>query len=225
MGQKTHPFGYRLGTIYDWNTHWIAGQPDYSMNLVEDIRIRNEIDKIGKDVAIAKTVIDRKGNEIKVRIYTSRPGILIGRHGSNVEILRKKVEKIIGEKNILKLEVVEVGNPDLNAKLAAEMVAQQIEKRTPYKRAMKQVIFRVMRNGAIGVKVMCSGRLNGAEIARTEWFREGRLPLHSLRSKIDYHNSTAFTKFGCVGVKVWIYTGDASTDSEGLPSLISNIGG
>ncbi len=224
MGQKTHPFGYRLGTIYDWNAHWLGGQPQYKQNLVEDLKIRNEIDKFGKDVAIAKTEIDRKGNEIRVRIYTARPGVLIGRHGSTVEILRKRIEKIL-DGSTLKLEVVEVGNPELNAKLISELIAQQIEKRIPYKRAMKQAMFRVMKSGAIGVKVMCSGRLNGAEIARTEWFREGRLPLHSLRAKIDYHCTTAHTKFGCIGIKVWIYSGDVSTDAEGLPSLISNIGG
>ncbi|HOJ16096.1 MAG TPA: 30S ribosomal protein S3 [Caldisericia bacterium] len=224
MGQKTHPFGYRLGVVYDWNAHWFSKQPIYQKNLIEDLRIRNTIDNLGADIAVSKTEIDRKGNEVRVRIHTARPGILIGRHGSNVEVLRKKLEKVI-DGNMLKLEVVEVGSPDLNAKLVAESVAQQIEKRIPYKRAMKQAIFRVMKNGAIGVKIMCSGRLNGAEIARTEWFREGRLPLHSIRAKIDYCCTTAHTKFGCIGIKVWIYTGDVSTDSAGLPALLSISGG
>lgn len=224
MGQKTHPFGYRLGIVFDWDAHWYAKRQVYQRNLVEDLRIRNEIDKLSKDIAVSKIEIDRKGNEVRVRIYTARPGILIGRHGSNVETLRKKLEQVL-DGSILKLEVVEVGNPDLIARLVAESIVQQIEKRIPYKRAMKQAIFRVMKNGAIGVKVMCAGRLNGAEIARTEWFREGRLPLHSIRAKIDYHCSTAHTKFGCIGVKVWIYTGDVSTDSTGLPTLLSISGG
>jgi len=224
MGQKTQPFGYRLGIIYDWNVHWFAKQSTYQKNLVEDLRIRAEIDELGKDVAISKTDIDRKGNEVRVRIYTARPGILIGRHGTNVEMLRKRLERIL-DGSTLKLEVVEVGNPDLSAKLIAESIAQQIEKRIPYKRAMKQAIFRVMRSGAIGIKAMCAGRLNGAEIARTEWFREGRLPLHSIRAKIDYHCTTAHTKFGCIGVKVWIYTGNTSTDSASSPTLLSTSGG
>jgi small subunit ribosomal protein S3 len=224
MGQKTHPFGYRLGVIFDWNVHWYSKQPSYSEKLVEDVRIRLEIDKLGKEVAISKTEIDRKGNELRVRIHTARPGILIGKHGSNVETLRKNIEKII-DNSTLKLEVVEVGKPDLNAKLVAESVALQIEKRIPYKRAMKQSITKALRNGAVGIKIMCSGRLNGAEIARREWFREGRLPLHTIRSKVDYCSTTAHTKFGCIGVKVWIYSNDVITNYANLPTLINVIGG
>jgi small subunit ribosomal protein S3 len=224
MGQKVHPFGYRLGVIYDWQARWFAKPSLYAEQLVEDIKIRKEVDKLGKDVSISKTEIERRGNEIRVRIFTARPGILIGKRGSNIESLKKRLEKLVNN-TILKIEVVEVSKPDLSAKLVAESVAQQIEKRIAFKRAMKQAMFKVMKNGALGIKVACSGRLNGAEIARTEWFREGRMPLHTIRAKIDYHCADAHTKFGCIGIKVWIYTGDLLTDASNLPSLNSEYGG
>jgi small subunit ribosomal protein S3 len=224
MGQKVHPFGYRLGVIYDWQVHWFAKPQEYAKKLVEDIKIRRVVDTLGKDVAISKVEIERRGNEVRVRIFTARPGILIGKHGSNVENLKKRFESIVVN-SVLKLEVVEVNHPEISAKLVGESVAIQIEKRMPFKRAMKQAMFKVMKNGALGIKVSCSGRLNGAEIARREWFREGRMPLHTIRAKIDYHDTTAHTKFGCVGIKVWIYTGDLLTDAVNMPSLSSEYGG
>ncbi len=224
MGQKVHPFGYRLGVIYDWKARWFAKPATYAEQLVEDIKLRNEIDKLNKEVSISKTEIERRGNEIRIRIFTARPGILIGKRGSNIESLKKRLQKLV-DNAILKIEVVEVSKPDLSAKLVAENVALQIERRIAFKRAMKQAMFRVMKNGALGVKVSCSGRLNGAEIARTEWFREGRMPLHTIRAKIDYHCADAHTKFGCIGVKVWIYTGDLLTDASNMPSLNSEYGG
>jgi small subunit ribosomal protein S3 len=224
MGQKVHPFGYRLGVIYDWQARWFAKPAVYAEQLVEDIKIRKEVDKLGKDVSISKTEIERRGNEIRVRIFTARPGILIGKRGASIEGLKKRLEKLVSNA-ILKIEVVEVAKPDLSSKLVAESVAQQIEKRIAFKRAMKQAMFKVMKNGALGVRVSCSGRLNGAEIARTEWFREGRMPLHTIRAKIDYHCTDAHTKFGCIGIKVWIYTGDLLTDASNMPSLNSEYGG
>lgn len=224
MGQKVHPFGYRLGVIYDWQVHWFAKSHDYSKKLVEDIKIRRVVETLGKDVAISKVEIERRGNEARVRIFTARPGILIGKHGSNVESLKRRFESIV-DNSLLKLEVVEVNHPEISAKLVGESVAIQIEKRMPFKRAMKSAMFKVMKNGALGIKVSCSGRLNGAEIARREWFREGRMPLHTIRAKIDYHDTTAHTKFGCVGIKVWIYTGDLLTDAVNMPSLSSEYGG
>ena len=224
MGHKVHPFGYRLGVIYDWRTHWFAKPSDYNKFLVEDIKIRKEIDKLGKDVCISKVIINRRGKELRVRIFTSRPGVLIGKKGSNIERLKRRFEKIV-DKSKLKLEVVEVNNPDFSAKLVSENVAQQIEHRVAFKRAMKQAIFRSMKAGAMGIKVMVAGRLNGADIARSEWFREGRIPLHTIRAKIDYHETVASTKFGCVGVKVWIYRGDQATDPASLPNLNAEYGG
>lgn len=224
MGQKVHPFGYRLGVIYDWQVHWFAKSQDYAKKLVEDIKIRRVVETLGKDVAISKVEIERRGNEVRVRIFTARPGILIGKHGSNVENLKKRFESIVSD-SLLKLEVVEVNHPEISAKLVGESVAIQIEKRMPFKRAMKTAMFKVMKNGALGIKVSCSGRLNGAEIARREWFREGRMPLHTIRAKIDYHDTTAHTKFGCIGIKVWIYTGDLLTDAVNMPSLSSEYGG
>jgi small subunit ribosomal protein S3 len=224
MGQKVHPFGYRLGVIYDWQVHWFAKSQEYSKKLVEDIKIRRIVDSLGKDVAISKVEIERRGNEVRVRIFTARPGILIGKHGSNVENLKKRFESIV-DNSVLKLEVVEVNHPEISSKLVGESIAQQIEKRMPFKRAMKSAMFKVMKNGALGIKVSCSGRLNGAEIARREWFREGRMPLHTIRAKIDYHDTTAHTKFGCVGIKVWIYSGDLLTDAVNMPSLSSEYGG
>lgn len=224
MGQKVHPFGYRLGVIYDWQVHWFAKPQEYAKKLVEDIKIRRVVDTLGKDVAISKVEIERRGNEVRVRIFTARPGILIGKHGSNVESLKKRFEAIVNN-SLLKLEVVEVNRPEISSKLVGESIALQIEKRMPFKRAMKSAMFKVMKNGALGIKVSCSGRLNGAEIARREWFREGRMPLHTIRAKIDYHDTTAHTKFGCVGIKVWIYTGDLLTDAVNMPSLSSEYGG
>jgi len=224
MGQKVHPFGYRLGVIYDWQVHWFAKSQDYAKKLVEDIKIRRVVETLGKEVAISKVEIERRGNEVRVRIFTARPGILIGKHGSNVENLKKRFESIVSD-SLLKLEVVEVNHPEVSAKLVGESVAIQIEKRMPFKRAMKTAMFKVMKNGALGIKVSCSGRLNGAEIARREWFREGRMPLHTIRAKIDYHDTTAHTKFGCIGIKVWIYTGDLLTDAVNMPSLSSEYGG
>jgi small subunit ribosomal protein S3 len=224
MGRKVHPFGYRVGVIYDWRTHWFAKSSDYNKFLVEDIKLRKEIDKLGKEVCISKVIINRRGNELRIRIFTSRPGILIGKRGSNIEQLKKRFEKIV-EKSQIKLEVIEVNSPDLSAKLVSEGVAMQIEHRVAFKRAMKQAIFRTMKAGSNGIKVMVSGRLNGADIARTEWFREGRIPLHTIRAKIDYHETVANTKFGCVGVKVWIYSGDQPTDPSSLPTLYAEYGG
>jgi small subunit ribosomal protein S3 len=224
MGQKVHPFGFRLGVIYDWQSHWYSEPKNYHKYLIEDLKIRKEIDSIGKDVALSKSEIERRGNEIRVRLYTARPGILIGKHGSNIEQLKKRFEKIV-DQSVPKIEVIEVNKPEISAKLVGESIAMQIEKRMPFKRAMKQAIFKVMKNGALGIKVSCAGRLNGAEIARREWFREGRLPLHTIRAKIDYHHTDAHTKFGCIGIKVWIYSGDVLTDATNMPNLSAEYGG
>lgn len=209
MGQKTNPFGFRLGITKDWKAFWFAPKKEIPYILFEDLQIRKKIDDLGRDVAVSSVEIYRKGEQVRVIIFSARPGVLIGKGGANIELLRNELQEIVGDKK-LDIKVVEVKKPENSAKLQAEFIVDRIEKRASYKRAMKQTISRVIKGGAKGIKVQCSGRLDGAEIARTEWFKEGRVPLQTLTADIDYAYVPAITKFGVIGVRVWIYRGEIS---------------
>jgi len=205
MGQKVHPIGLRVGIIRDWESRWYA-EKDYASLLHEDLKIRQYLKKRLYASGVARVEIERAANRVKVTIFTARPGLVIGRGGAEVENLRKELEKITGKQ--VALNIAEVKTPELNAQLVAENIALQLEKRTSFRRATKQAIARSMRMGALGMKVKCSGRLMGAEIARTEGYSEGKVPLHTLRADLDYGFAEANTTYGKIGVKVWLYKGE-----------------
>ncbi len=208
MGQKTHPYGFRLGIIKTWNSKWFASQ-NYAKFLHEDIRIRQFLKKRLYAAGISKIEIERAANKdrrAKINIYTARPGLVIGRKGAEIENLKKELLKITDKELIL--NIIEVKRPEIDAQLVAENVASQIERRVSFRRAMKRNVSQALKFGAKGIKIMCSGRLAGAEIARSEWYREGRVPLQTIRADIDYGFAEARTKYGVIGVKVWIYKGD-----------------
>jgi small subunit ribosomal protein S3 len=206
MGQKVHPTGMRLGISKDWNTKWYAHSKDYAKTLASDLELRSYITKRLANAAISKILIDRPAQTLNVTVFTARPGIVIGKKGEDIERLRHDLSKINGAP--VQVAVEEIRKPELDAKLVAENICQQLEKRIMFRRAMKRAVQNSMRLGAEGVKVMLSGRLNGAEIARTEWYREGRVPLHTLRADIDYGVHEALTTYGIIGVKVWIFKGE-----------------
>jgi small subunit ribosomal protein S3 len=212
MGQKVHPKGLRLGIIKDWDAKWFADKKKFSAFLLEDIKIRNYIKKGLYAAGVSRIQIERAANRIRVSIYAARPGIVIGRGGAEIEVLRKELEKLTGKQ--VHVNIVEIKTPEIDAQLVAENVAAQIEKRVAFRRAMKQVVSRSMKMGAKGIKVACSGRLAGAEIARVEWYSEGKVPLHTLRADIDYGFCEAKTTYGRIGVKVWIYKGDVLRQKE-----------
>lgn len=207
MGQKTHPIGFRIGVIKEWNSKWFAGKRDYTKLLHEDIKIKDYIKKRYAAAGASKVVIERAAEKVKVRIFAARPGIIIGRKGAEVEQLKKDIESIALGKDIT-ITVDEVRVPELDAQLVAEEIALQIERRVSHRRAMKRAIDNAFKAGAKGVKVQVKGRIGGAELARTEWFLVGRMPLQTLRADIDYGFAVAKTKYGVLGVKVWIYKGD-----------------
>jgi small subunit ribosomal protein S3 len=206
MGQKVHPIGFRIGIIKDWEGRWFARKKEYAGLILEDQKIRKYVKKRLFASGIARIEIERAANRVKVTIHTARPGMVIGRQGTEVEVIRKEIEKFSGKQ--VQLNIAEVKAPELNAQLVAENIAFQLERRTSFRRAMKQAIARSMKFGALGVKVGCSGRLMGAEIARTEGYSEGKVPLHTLRADIDYGFAEANTTYGKIGVKVWIYKGE-----------------
>jgi len=205
VGQKVHPKGLRVGIIRDWESNWYADK-NYGELLHEDIKIRNYVKKKLFQAGISVVEIERAANRVKISIYTAKPGIVIGRGGTEVEALRKTLEQMTGKK--INVNIVEIKKPELNAQLVAEGIAAQLEKRISFRRAMKQAVSRTMRTGAEGVRISCSGRLGGAEIARTEWYSEGKVPLHTLRADIEYGFAEANTTYGKIGVKVWIYKGE-----------------
>ncbi len=210
MGQKVHPYGFRLGVSSDWESKWFASKKNYSELVLEDYHIRREVGKIERDFSIAEVEILRKGFNITVRLHSARPGALIGRNKAELEKIEANLKKVLTNKQeVLHVDVKEIKHPDLDAKILAQSIVADIEKRVSYKRAMKQVIKRAMRARAGGIKVQCSGRLGGAEIARTEWYREGRVPLQTLKADVTYSYEPALIKFGRIGVKVWLYKGDA----------------
>lgn len=211
MGQKVHPKGLRIGIIKDWDAKWYA-EKDYSDLLLEDIKLREYIKKRLYVAGISRIEIERAASRIKISIHTAKPGIVIGRGGSEVEALRKELEKRTGKH--VNINIVEVKTPELDAQLVAENVAAQLERRIAFRRAMKQTVSRSMRMGAQGIKISCSGRLAGAEIARTEWYNEGKVPLHTLRADIDYGFAEANTTYGKIGVKCWIYKGEVLPEAK-----------
>lgn len=205
MGQKVSPVGLRVGIIRDWESKWFAGK-DYADLLHEDIKIREFIRKRMKDAAVSSIEIERAANRVNITIHTAKPGMVIGKGGSEVEALRQALNKLTGKK--VHINISEIKNPELDAYLVAENIAQQLERRISFRRAMKQAIQRTLRAGAKGIRTQVSGRLGGADIARTEGYSEGTVPLHTLRADIDYGFAEAHTTYGRIGVKVWIYRGE-----------------
>jgi small subunit ribosomal protein S3 len=205
MGQKVNPIGLRLGINRTWDSRWFA-EGDYAKMLHEDMKIRDYITEKLSQAGISRIVIERPAKKARITIYSARPGVVIGKKGQDIDTLKTDLQKITGEE--VNLNIVEVRKPELDAKLVAEGVAQQLERRVSFRRAMKRAVQSALRLGAEGIRINCGGRLGGAEIARTEWYREGRVPLHTLRADVDYGCSTAHTAYGCCGVKVWIFKGE-----------------
>ena len=206
MGQKVHPTGIRLGISKGWASKWFSSSSDYSKNVFHDFKIREYLNKKLKDAAVSKIQIDRSSENITVAIFSARPGIVIGKKGEGIESLRKEVAKLVNTSvNNVLLNINEIKKPELDAKLVSSSITQQLESRVLYRRAMKRAVTNTMRLGANGIKVKIAGRLNGAEIARSEWYQEGRVPLHTLKANIDYGVSEAKTTYGIIGVKVWIF--------------------
>tara|TARA_Y100000992_G_scaffold300425_1_gene269062 strand:- start:178 stop:852 length:675 start_codon:yes stop_codon:yes gene_type:complete len=209
MGQKVHPTGFRLGISTEYSSKWYANSKDYASYLIDDHRIRDYLKTELKNASVSKIVIERPTKEAIITIYTSRPGIVIGKKGEDIEKFRIKISSILNvDKSMVKVNVKEIKKPELDAQLVAEGITQQLERRIMYRRAMKRAVTNTMRLGALGIKVNVAGRLNGAEIARSEWYREGRVPLHTLDAAIDYGFAEALTTYGIIGVKVWIYAED-----------------
>ncbi|MDN5293884.1 MAG: small subunit ribosomal protein [Eubacteriales bacterium] len=215
MGQKVHPKGLRIGIIKDWDSRWFA-EKDFAKLLLEDAKIRKYIKEKLYAAGISRIEIERTANRVRITIHTAKPGIVIGRGGAEVEALRRELEKMTGRQ--ISINIAEVKTPETDAQLVAENVAAQLEKRVSFRRAMKQAVARAMRMGAQGIKIACSGRLAGAEIARTEWYSEGKVPLHTLRADIDYGFAEANTTYGKIGVKCWIYKGDVLPEAKKKPA-------
>ncbi|MED5407387.1 MAG: 30S ribosomal protein S3 [Pseudomonadota bacterium] len=207
MGQKIHPNGFRLGVIRDWDAKWFANRRSYARNLVADQRIRGFLRRQLVNAAVSRIELVRAGENLNITIHTGRPGIVIGKKGEDIERLRRQV-LVMNNQVPVQIAVGEIRKPELDARLVAENVCQQLEKRIMFRRAMRRAVQSAMRLGAKGVKVMIAGRLNGAEIARTEWYREGRVPLHTLRADVDYGFAEAHTTYGVIGVKVWVFKGE-----------------
>jgi small subunit ribosomal protein S3 len=206
MGQKVHPYGLRLGYTKTWKSRWFA-KKDYASLLHEDLMIKKKLKEDLKSAGVASIEVERPGNKLRITIQTARPGIIIGRKGAEIDRLRQQVQKQTG-REVLPINIQEVRRPELNAQLVAESIAMQLEKRVAFRRAMRKAVDSAQRFGCKGIKVRCGGRLNGAEIARTEWYLQGRLPLHTLRADIDYGLAEARTTYGVIGVKCWIYNGE-----------------
>jgi len=205
LGQKVNPFGFRLGVIKSWDSRWFAGK-EYARFVEDDFRIRQFLKKKLYHAGISKIEIERWAKRIRLRIYTARPGIVIGKKGSEIEQLKQELEKMVSQEVVI--DIQEVRKPEVDAQLVAENVALQIVRRVAFRRAMKRGVASAMRFGAQGIKVCCAGRLGGAEMARSEWYKEGRIPLHTLRADIDYGFAEARTTYGLIGVKVWIFNGE-----------------
>jgi len=206
MGQKVHPIGIRLGIAKDWNSTWYAEKGDYADQLISDLTVREFLLKRLSQAAVSRIQIERPAKSARITIHTARPGIVIGKKGEDIDRLRRDVTALMGVPT--HITVAEIRKPELDAKLVAEGISQQLERRIMFRRAMKRAVGNSMRLGALGIKVCVSGRLNGADIARSEWYREGRVPLHTLRADVDYGFVEALTTYGVLGVKVWIYKGE-----------------
>lgn len=229
MGQKINPVGLRLGINRTWNSRWYANTGEYGRLLNEDLMIRRHLMEKLKQAGISKIVIERPHKKCRVTIYSARPGLIIGKKGADIEILRRELAKMT--KSDASLNIVEIRKPEIDAALIAQSIAQQLERRVAFRRAMKRAVQSAMRLGAEGIRINCSGRLGGAEIARMEWYREGRVPLHTLRANVDYATAEAKTAYGICGVKVWVFKGEilehdpmaserlaAENDAQGNPS-------
>jgi small subunit ribosomal protein S3 len=212
VGQKVHPNGLRIGIIKDWEAKWYASKKNYRELLHEDLRIRKYIKDKLYTAGISTIDIERAANRLRLSVHTAKPGIVIGKGGAEVEALRRTLEKMTGRQ--VSLNIVEIKKPELDAQLVAEGVAQQLEKRISFRRAMKQAVNRSLKFGSEGIRIMCAGRLAGAEMARTEWYSEGKVPLHTLRANIDYGFAEANTAYGKIGVKVWLYKGEVLPEAK-----------
>src|SRR5690242_21522314 len=218
MGQKIHPTGFRLSVLKNWSSKWYANGKNFPGMLNEDIKVREYLKKKLAHASVGRVVIERPSKNARITIFSSRPGVVIGKKGEDIEVLRGALQKLMGVPVHVNIE--EIRKPEIDAQLIADNIAQQLEKRIMFRRAMKRAMQNAMRLGAQGIKIMSSGRLNGIEIARTEWYREGRVPLHTLRADIDYGFSEAKTTYGVIGVKVWVYKGDTLGRND-VPSLDS----
>ena len=220
MGQKVNPLGIRLGITRDWVSKWYAGKKQYADQILTDYKVRQFLQKRLAEASVSQVNIERAARKVNVTIHTARPGIVIGKKGEDIEKLRAETARLVGMPiGDVRLNVAEIRKPELDAKLVAEGIAQQIEKRVMFRRAMKRAMQNAMRLGAQGIKIMSSGRLNGIEIARTEWYREGRVPLHTLRADIDYGTSEAKTTYGIIGVKVWVFKGEIGGQEVAAPAV------
>ncbi len=206
MGQKIHPTGFRLAVTRDWSSRWFANSQNFATMLNEDVRVRDYLKKRLAHASVGRVLIERPAKNARVTVFSARPGVVIGKKGEDIDQLRGDLQKIMGVPVHVSIE--EIRKPELDAQLIADSIAQQLEKRIMFRRAMKRAMQNAMRLGAQGIKIMSSGRLNGAEIARTEWYREGRVPLHTLRADIDYATSEARTTYGVIGIKVWVFKGE-----------------
>lgn len=206
MGQKVNPVGFRVGINRTWDSRWFAKGSDYSSYLGQDLLIRKHVFDALKAASISKVIVERPNKKARVTIYSSRPGVIIGKKGADIEKLKNQLSKIV--KGEVSLNILEIRKSDLDAKLVADSISQQLERRVSFRRAMKKAVQSALKAGALGVRVNCSGRLGGAEIARMEWYREGQVPLHTLRADVDFAMSTAHTTYGACGVKVWIFKGE-----------------
>ena len=220
MGQKVHPYGFRLGVATDWTSTWYVESKDYSKYLLTDLKVRDFLKKKLSQASVSKIQIERPANTARIVIHTARPGIVIGKKGEDIEVLRKAVADIMGIPAHINVE--EIRKPELDSYLVAQSVAQQLERRIMFRRAMKRAVSNAMRLGSEGIKINVSGRLNGAEIARSEWYREGRVPLHTLRADIDYGFAEASTTYGIIGVKVWIFKGNIGSKEDEVPDVRQN---
>lgn len=216
MGQKVHPIGFRLAVNRNWTSRWYADDKAFGGMLADDIRVREYLKKKLKSASVGRVIIERPAKNARITIYSARPGVVIGKRGEDIESLKADLQRLMGVPVHVNIE--EIRKPETDAQLVADSIAQQLEKRIQFRRAMKRAMQNAMRMGAQGIKIMSSGRLNGIEIARTEWYREGRVPLHTLRADIDYATSEAETTYGIIGVKVWVYRGD-NLGRDALPAI------
>jgi small subunit ribosomal protein S3 len=215
MGQKVNPVGIRLGITRDWTSKWYAGKKQFPLLVHNDFRVREFLKKRLQDASVSRVQIERAAKKVNITIQTARPGIVIGKKGEDIEKLRTETAKLLGMAvTDVRLNISEIRKPELDAQLVAESISQQIEKRVMFRRAMKRAVMSTMRSGALGIKVRMSGRLNGSEIARTEWYREGRIPLHTFRADIDYGLAEARTTYGVIGIKVWIFKGEVFDQAQ-----------
>ena len=219
MGQKVNPTGIRLGITEQWTSNWFATSKDYANYLYDDLQVRKILHKRLKGAAVSRIQIERPAKNAKITIHSARPGVIIGKKGGDIEVLKAEITKLM--KVPVHISIAEIKKPELDAKLVADNVAQQLERRVMFRRAMKRAVQTTMKQGALGIKVSVGGRLGGAEIARSEWYREGRVPLHTFRADIDYSTAEAHTTYGVIGVKVWIYKGEVH-DTKELPQSVKS---